>query len=133
MNIVNKKDEAFKNLPYGTKASLAEVEYQLGFIPNIFTILANSELSLSAFMALNQSFSESSFTAEEKELIQLVVSLHNECDYCVAGHTAFIAMNALPLEIVDALKTHQPLASDKLQNLRLVCEYLLSGKGKAND
>lgn len=78
---------------------LFAVEDMLGFVPNVFATLAESEPALRAFIQLNTQFSESGFNATERELIQTVVSVENQCSYCVAGHTTFASMQGVDASI----------------------------------
>ncbi len=41
---------------------------------------------------------DSSFTAKEREAINLIVSQVNECDYCLAAHTTLAKMRGLTEE-----------------------------------
>lgn len=55
---------------------------------NIFKGLGNASSGLEAYLSLNQALSSSSLSASEKEVIALVVGEKNNCDYCLAAHTA---------------------------------------------
>ncbi len=59
---------------------------KLGFVPNLFATYAHSETALNDYLALNNR--KSSLTNKEKEVINLVTSQVNECEYCLAAHTA---------------------------------------------
>jgi AhpD family alkylhydroperoxidase len=41
---------------------------------------------------------DSSFTAKEREAINLIVSQVNECDYCLAAHTSLAKMRGFTEE-----------------------------------
>jgi uncharacterized peroxidase-related enzyme len=55
---------------------------------NIFKGLGNARSGLEAYLSLNQALSHSSLSAAEKEAIALIVGEKNNCDYCLAAHTA---------------------------------------------
>ena len=55
---------------------------------NIFKGLGNARSGLEAYLSLNQALSHSSLSNAEKEVIALVVGEKNNCDYCLAAHTA---------------------------------------------
>lgn len=61
-----------------------QLEKSLGFVPNIYASLAHSEIALENFLAFGSS--KSSFSAKEKEVINLAVSQVNECVYCLSAH-----------------------------------------------
>lgn len=108
---------------------LKNVEDELGFIPNIHALVAESPETLEAFLQLNQHFSQSHFSATEKELIQLAVSVENECGYCVAGHSAFAQMQDIPSSIVHSLRTNQAIDDPKLEALNHFTRQLVKTKG----
>ena len=64
---------------------LIATESTLGFVPNLFGVLAESPTALRAFVKLNNLFAQTSFNATSREIIQIAVSVENTCNYCVAG------------------------------------------------
>jgi uncharacterized peroxidase-related enzyme len=63
---------------------------KLGFVPNVLRLYA---LRPSHLVAWNAWYDEamkgaSGLTKAERELIAVVVSLENRCDYCIAAHSA---------------------------------------------
>ena len=67
-------------------AIFARLEKQLGFVPNLYATFAHSDNALASYLALQGA--KSSLSAREKEVVNLVVSEVNDCDYCLAAHTA---------------------------------------------
>jgi AhpD family alkylhydroperoxidase len=53
--------------------------------------MVNSEQGLATYFALTTA--KSPLQAKEKEVINLVVSQVNTCDYCLAAHTVLSKMN----------------------------------------
>jgi uncharacterized peroxidase-related enzyme len=64
---------------------------QLGFVPNLFATFAHSEHALGTYLALQSA--KTSLNAKAREIVNLVVSQVNECEYCLAAHTALGKMN----------------------------------------
>ena len=64
---------------------------QLGFVPNLYATLAHSENALGTYLALQSA--KSSISAKAREVVNLVVSQVNDCEYCLAAHTALGKMN----------------------------------------
>lgn len=75
--------------PGDSKETLASLKSVMGFIPNIFSVVASSSSALSGLVHLTTKFSHSSFTPQEQQVILIATSTENECVYCVAGHSAF--------------------------------------------
>jgi len=118
-----------KNAKPPADEMLAEMESSLGFVPNVFAAIAESPASLKAFIELNTQFNQSVFDATSHQIIQLAVSVENECTYCVAGHTAFSEMQDVPSEIVSAMRNNEPLTDKKLQALNHFTRLLVNIKG----
>ena len=58
----------------------------LGFVPNLFATFAHSPTALGTYLTLQNA--NSSLKPKEREAINLAVSQVNNCDYCLAAHTA---------------------------------------------
>jgi len=58
----------------------------LGFVPNLFATFALSPTALGTYLTLQNA--KSSLRPKEREVINLVVSQVNTCEYCLAAHTA---------------------------------------------
>lgn len=79
------------NVP--TRAEVSETNQQvfdnlqkgLGMVPNLYAYFAKNETALSDYMALQNR--KSTLTGKEREVINLVVSQVNDCEYCLAAHT----------------------------------------------
>ena len=108
---------------------LTGTEEMLGFVPNLFGVLAESPSALTAFTALNAQFAKSSFSPTERELIELTVSTENQCGYCVAGHTAFAAMQGIDESVVQALRDGKPILDQRLETLRCFTRALVRQRG----
>ena len=58
----------------------------LSFVPNLYATFAHSETALATYLALQNA--KSSLSPKAREVINLVVSQVNNCEYCLAAHTA---------------------------------------------
>ena len=80
--------------PVPTKADVSDangaifdaIEKKVGFVPNLYATLAHSENALASYLALQGA--KTSLGVKAKEVVNLVVSEVNGCDYCLAAHTA---------------------------------------------
>lgn len=123
----------FETMNSATKSSgaaLGALEKEIGFVPNIFAVMEATPNVLTAFITLNTQFASGSLTAIEREIVQLAVSVENDCNYCVAGHTAFAQDARMKLADLKALRSQAPLTDRKLQALRLFAETLARSRGK---
>lgn len=67
-----------------------ELKRGLGMVPNLYATLAHSEHALASYLALQNA--RSSITGKAREVINLVVSQVNACEYCLAAHTVIGGM-----------------------------------------
>lgn len=75
----------------GNQAIFDNLEKGLGFVPNLYATFAYSDTALADYLALQNR--KSSLKAKEREVINLVVSQVNDCEYCLAAHTTLGKMN----------------------------------------
>jgi len=55
---------------------------------NIFKSMAQSPAALQAYLGLSGALGQGMLSGKEREVVQLVVGSLNDCEYCVAAHTA---------------------------------------------
>lgn len=118
-----------KTVPAPVDAHLLAVKDMLGFVPNLFGVIAGSAPALQAFLALNNEFSQSSLTSLEREIVQVVASAENDCAYCVAGHSAFADLQELPTDPIEAARGGHPVADPKLAALQRFTKAVVKNRG----
>jgi uncharacterized peroxidase-related enzyme len=103
----------------------------LGMVPNLYATLAHSENALASYLALQNA--KSSITGKAREVINLVVSQVNGCEYCLAAHTVIGKMsgftNAQVLEIRGGSASFDP----KLDALARLTKAVVVQRGKIDD
>jgi len=108
---------------------LGDIEKAYGFVPNLYGIFAESPATLRAYMTMSNIFDESSFSATEKQLIILVASRQNECNYCMAAHTVVAGMQKVPADVIDAIREDRPIGDSRLQVLRAFTIAVIEKRG----
>jgi len=73
------------------QAIFDKLQSGLGFVPNLYAYYAKNDTALGDYLALQNR--KSTLKAKEKEVINLVVSQYNDCQYCQAAHTVVGGMN----------------------------------------
>lgn len=73
--------------PAATHAELQAVQKQLGVVPNLFRVVANSPAALSGYLGLSQSLGKGELPAPTRERIALAIAEFNACGYCLSAHT----------------------------------------------
>ena len=67
------------------QAIFDQLRKALGMVPNLYATFAHSETALATYLALQNA--KSSVPGKAREVINLVVSQVNGCQYCLAAHT----------------------------------------------
>jgi len=94
--------------PAASQPLLQAVEKQLGMVPNLFRLIANSPSALEGYLALSGALAKGSLPAPTRERIALAVAELNGCAYCLAAHS-YIGANMAkldPAEIVANRRGH---------------------------
>lgn len=73
------------------QAIFDQLKAALGMVPNLYATFAHSQTALATYMALQNA--KSSVSGKAREVVNLVVSQVNECQYCLAAHTMLGKMN----------------------------------------
>ncbi len=94
--------------PAASQPLLQAVEKQLGLVPNLFRLIANSPAALDGYLALSGALAKGSLPAPTRERIALAVAELNGCTYCLAAHTYIGAHMAKldPAEIIANRRGH---------------------------
>lgn len=73
--------------PADSHRLLEDVKKQLGAVPNLFRLVANSPPTLKGYLALLSALGEGVLPAPTRERIALAVAEVNGCSYCLSAHT----------------------------------------------
>jgi uncharacterized peroxidase-related enzyme len=68
------------------QAIFDNLKKMLSFVPNLYATFAHSATALGTYLTLQNA--KSSLNAKQREVVNLVVSQVNECEYCLSAHTA---------------------------------------------
>ncbi len=86
--------------PAATHALLDAVNKQLGVVPNLFRIVANSPAALNGYLGLSGALAKGSLPAATRERIALAVAEVNGCSYCLSAHS-YLASNLAKLDAAE--------------------------------
>ncbi len=112
---------------------LKKAEEKYGFVPNILGVMAEAPPILKAYMTLAGIFGETSFTETERQIVLLSTSLSNECEYCMAAHSAMANMQNVPDEVVSAIRNNDPIEDSKLEALRRLTQEIADTRGNPSE
>jgi uncharacterized peroxidase-related enzyme len=78
-----------------TRPLLEGVQKKIGFLPNLFKVLAHAPAVLASYLQNSAALGKTSLSATEKEAVSLATSQANGCEYCLAAHTLFASKAGL--------------------------------------
>ena len=131
--MANFTNHTVDSAPAASKPILEGAQQQLGFVPNLYAKLAESASALKAYMGLSGHFEKSSLDPTEQQIVLLTASVENGCEFCVAAHSV-IAKNMVGVdaEVVDAIRSRQPIADDRLEALAGFTRQVVRERGWVN-
>lgn len=111
---------------------LTKAQKQVGFIPNMYAVMANSPGLLETYLTGYELFrKESGLTPAEQEVVLLTISRENGCHYCVAAHSVLADnVSGVPTEVTDAIRDGAPVPDPKLRALSEFTRTLLAKRGR---
>lgn len=115
--------------PTQSQPTMETIKKTLGFVPNIFGILAESPTALQAYSGIMDSMKHSGLSPIEQQVAILTVSTTNRCTYCVAAHSTVAGMVKMPDAILTELRAQQPLSDTKLEALRILTLSVVNHQG----
>jgi uncharacterized peroxidase-related enzyme len=83
--------------PAASRPILEAVNKQLGLVPNMFRLIANSPAALEGYVNLSAALSKGRLSPPTRERIALAVAEINGCSYCLSAHT-YIGKNLSKLD-----------------------------------
>ena len=118
------------NAPAESRPILEAAQRSMGFVPNLFGVLASSPAALEAYTSLAAlQDRKTDFDETERQVLFLSISAHNSCDYCVAAHSTISKGQRIPDDVIAALRDGSPLPSPKLEALRTFALAVVEKRG----
>lgn len=105
----------------------------LGMVPNLYATIGYSSNALGAYLNYSAAIDKGVFSKKEQEAIKLAVSEENNCEYCLAAHTAISKMNGFTEEEILELRTGSYAADKKLNAIAGLAKEIAQYRGKASD
>ncbi len=114
------------------KVVLEKALEQVGFIPNMYSNMANMPGLLDTYLTGYKAFrDQSEFSSAEQEVVFLTISRENECHYCIAAHSLLAdTMSGVPIAITNAIRDGSAIDDPKLSVLHDFTHHMLTTQGK---
>jgi uncharacterized peroxidase-related enzyme len=119
--------------PAAARPSLEAVKKQLGSVPNLFRVVANSPAALEGYLGLNGALAKGSLDAKTRERIAIAVAEINGCGYCLSAHT-YIGKNIAKLDDAEITANRSGASNDVKADaaVRFVAK-LVNARGHVGD
>ena len=111
---------------------LESAQAGLGFVPNMYAVMANSPGLLETYQHGYALFrQESGFTPAEQEVVFLSISRENGCHYCMAAHS-FVAdhVSKVPVPVTDAIRDGRSVPDAGLAALSTFTAAMVASRGQ---
>jgi uncharacterized peroxidase-related enzyme len=96
--------------PAATQPLLDAVEKQLGVVPNMFRLLAQSPAVLQGYLGLNGALGKA-LDLKTRERIAVAVAQVNGCDYCLSAHS-YVGLNLAKVPADEIARARQGSSAD---------------------
>ncbi|WP_207004014.1 carboxymuconolactone decarboxylase family protein [Trinickia mobilis] len=111
------------------QAIFDNLKRSIGSVPNLYATFAHSEHALGNYLAFQNG--KSSITGKAREIVNLVVSQVNACEYCLAAHTMIGKMSGFTDEQVLEIRSGRASFDAKFDALARLVKTIASHRGHA--
>jgi uncharacterized peroxidase-related enzyme len=112
------------------QAIFDNLKSSLGFVPNLYAYYAKNETALGDYLTFQNR--KSTLKAKEREVINLVTSQINGCQYCLSAHTVIGKMNGFTDDQVIELRKGTASFDSKLDALVKFTKAVVENKARVN-
>jgi alkylhydroperoxidase family enzyme len=129
----NFKIHSIESAPAESTAILEGAKKQMGVVPSLFGVMAESPSTLKAYTQLHELFASSSFDAEELTVVWQTINVEHECHYCVPAHTGIAHSMKVDPALTEALRNGEPMPTEKLQALHDFTLSMVRNRGNVSE
>lgn len=113
------------------QAIFDQMRRAFGMVPNLYATFALNETALEDYFAFQNR--KATLSAKEREIINLVVSQVNDCNYCVPAHTAVGKMHGFTDEQILEIRKAQISFDSKFDALAKFVFETATKKGRPSE
>jgi uncharacterized peroxidase-related enzyme len=122
-----------ESAPSASQPLLAAVKQQIGMVPNLMKVLANSPAGLGAYLGFSSAAAGGTLDSAARERIALAVAEANGCEYCLSAHS-YLGKHVAKLadDELDAARDGRS-ADPKVQALLQFTQAVVANRGRVED
>lgn len=118
--------------PEAAQPLLDAVDKQLGSVPNLFRLLAQSPAALEGFLGLNGALART-LNGRLRESVALAVAQSNGCDYCLSAHS-YLGANLAKLDATEIARNRAGGSNDPRSDAALrFALRIVETRGRVSD
>ena len=102
------------DVPEAAKPMLDAVQKQLGVVPNMYRLIAQSPAAMRGFTANNSALTKT-LDVKTRERIALAVAQLNGCDYCLSAHS-YLGLNLAKISPEEVTSNRKGASGDAQAN-----------------
>ena len=123
--------QTIDSAPDGAKQILEGAKARMGMVPNMYGRMANLAGLLTTYAHGYEAFrAQGGFTPAEQEVVLLVTSRENGCEYCVGAHSMIAdKMSGVPPQALEAIRTGKSIADPRLAALAAFTQVMVDRRG----
>jgi uncharacterized peroxidase-related enzyme len=119
--------------PAAARPLLEAVKKQIGTVPNLFRVVANSPAALEGYLGLNGALSKGHLDAKTRERIAIAVAELNGCGYCLSAHS-YLGKNVAKLDDAEITANRSGASNDlKADAAVRFAATVVKARGHVND
>lgn len=122
-----------ESAPEASKPIMKAAKKKMGFVPNLMATMSESPVMVESYLTLMGLFDKSRLSETERQIILMTNNRLNECTYCMAAHTAVSKMAGVDEDVIEALRSGEPINNPKLEALRNFSIIMNETRGWATD
>lgn len=119
--------------PEASKPLLSNLQKAIGFVPGLYGVLAEAPKAVEAYDLLSKLFKDTSLSTTEQHVVLLTINYENNCGYCMPAHTGLAKLDAVPDDVIEAIRNGTPIADPKLEALRTFTVQVVQKRGWVPD
>lgn len=123
--------QTIDSAPNGARQILEGAKTRMGMVPNMYGRMANLSGLLTTYAHGYEAFrAQGGFTPAEQEVVLLVISRENGCEYCVGAHSMIAdKMSKVPPQALEAVRTGKAIVDPKLAALAAFTQAMVEKRG----
>lgn len=116
-----------------TKELLASIQKNYGFLPGLFAYMAESPVTVEAYLALNDLVAKTSLSPAQQQVAFLAVSVENGCSFCTVAHRAVGKMKKANAQTLAALSAHEKVNDPQDAALAGFAQSVTKNRGRPSE